>query len=160
MVRDGYLWNSGIFVWRVGDFLAEVRAYTPEVAPALESSAHDIAAFFADVISISVDVGVLERSSRVVVIPGSFGWDDVGTWEALLRVRERDPLGNASNGPVYAVGAENNVVHAEGSDVVLYGVNGLVVIARDGLTMVTTTERAADLKSLVDTLPSEVRNRP
>ena len=160
MVRDGYLWNSGIFVWRVGDFLAEVRAYTPEVAPALESSAHDIAAFFAAVISISVDVGVLERTSRVVVIPGNFGWDDVGTWEALLRVRERDPLGNASNGPVYAVSAENNVVHAEGSDVVLYGVNGLVVVARDGLTLVTTTERAADLKSLVDTLPSELRNRP
>ena len=160
MVRDGYLWNSGIFVWRVGDFLDEVRAHTPEVAPALESSAHDIGAFFAAVQSISVDVGVLERTSRVVVIPGNFGWDDVGTWEALLRVRERDPLGNASNGPVYAIGAENNVVHAEGGDVVLYGVHGLVVVARDGLTLVTTTERAADLKSLVETLPSEIRNRP
>jgi mannose-1-phosphate guanylyltransferase len=81
-VEQGYLWNSGIFVWRVEDFLAEVRALTPEVAPALS----DIDTFFDTVKPISIDHGVLERSSKVMVIPGDFGWDDIGTWEALDRI--------------------------------------------------------------------------
>lgn len=160
MVRDGYLWNSGIFVWRVGDFLGEVRAHTPEVAPALADAHGEITRFFATVKSISVDVGVLERTDNVVVIPGSFGWDDVGTWAALARVRTHDASGNAANGPVHLVDARNNVVQAEGNDVVLYGVQDLVVVVRDGLTLVTTTERAADLKTLLDALPSQVRDRP
>lgn len=160
MVRDGYLWNSGIFVWRVTDFLAEVRQHTPEVAPALEQAGTDIAAFFAGVRSISVDVGVLERSSRVLVIPGDFGWDDVGTWAALRRVRALDANGNAAVGPVWPVAASGNVVHADGGDVVLYGVTDLVIVSRPGLTLVTTMDGAADLKGLIDALPPEVRDRP
>src|SRR5581483_4987567 len=76
MRADGYLWNSGIFVWRAGDFLDDVRRHTQEIAPALHAHADDIAGFFAAVQPISVDVGVLERTDRVVVIPGDFGWDD------------------------------------------------------------------------------------
>ena len=158
MVRDGYLWNSGIFVWRAGDFLDEIRAHTPEVAPAL-AAGPDIAAFFAAAKSVSVDVGVLERSSRVMVLPGDFAWDDVGTWASLRRVRARDASDNAVNGDVHAVESRGNVVHAEDGAVVLYGVSDLVVITRDGLTVVTTIERAADLKTLVDALPAEVRER-
>jgi mannose-1-phosphate guanylyltransferase len=150
MVADGYLWNSGIFAWRVGDFLDEVRALTPELAPAL---AEDGDAFFAAVRApIAVDVGVLERSKRVLVLPGRFGWDDVGTWGALVRVRPRDPDGNALHGDVTVRDAHNNVVHAEGTTVVLYGVSDLVVVTRDGLTLVTTVERSADLKALIDSL--------
>jgi mannose-1-phosphate guanylyltransferase len=159
MVSEGYLWNSGIFVWRVGDFLDEVRSKTPEVAPALAAAGGSIDRFFSSVQSISVDVGVLERSDRVLVTPGDFGWDDIGTWAALQRVRARDESGNASSGPVHSVDAANNVVHADGNDVVLYGVSDLVVVARPGMTLVTTLDRAADLKSLVENLPPTVRDR-
>ncbi|MFL5562105.1 MAG: mannose-1-phosphate guanylyltransferase [Gemmatimonadaceae bacterium] len=158
MVRDGYLWNSGIFVWRAGDLIDEVRAHTPEVAPALDAG-RDINAFFAAAQSISIDVGVLERSARVLVLPGDFEWDDVGTWAALQRIRRRDSAGNALSGDVHVVDAHRNVVHAEDSAVVLYGVSDLVVITRDGLTVVTTMERAVDLKKLVELLPAEVRDR-
>lgn len=160
MVREGYLWNSGIFVWRAADFLAEVRRHTPEVAPALEAAGDDITTFFSTVRPVSVDVGVLERSDRVMVIPGDFGWDDVGTWAALRRVRQLDVAGNAASGAAWPVDAHGNVVHAEGCDVVLYGVDDLVVVARNGLTLVTTVERAAELKELVDALPPDVRDRP
>jgi mannose-1-phosphate guanylyltransferase len=158
MVRDGYLWNSGIFVWRAGDFLDEVRAHTPEVAPALDAGS-DIERFFAPAKSVSVDVGVLERSSRVMVLPGDFAWDDVGTWASLHRVRQRDAGENALAGMVHAAESHGNVVHAEHGTVVLYGVSDLVVITQDGLTVVTTMERAADLKKLVEALPPEVRDR-
>jgi mannose-1-phosphate guanylyltransferase len=159
MVREGYFWNSGIFVWRVGDFLEELRAHTPEVAPALAAANGDRERFFAAVRPVAVDVGVLERSRRVLVIPGDFGWDDVGTWAALRRVRPGDASGNAASGTVHALDATGNVVHAEGNAVVLYGVSDLVVVTRDGLTLVTTVDRCADLKTLIESLPPQLRDR-
>ncbi|MCA0376098.1 MAG: mannose-1-phosphate guanylyltransferase [Gemmatimonadetes bacterium] len=159
MVADGYLWNSGIFAWRVGDLLDEIRALTPEVAPALAAAGDDLDRFFSSVQSIAIDVGVLERSARVLMLAGQFGWDDVGTWAALHRVRSKDAQDNAMLGAAWAVQSHGNVVHAEGTQVVLYGVDDLVVVARDGLTMVTTREKAADLKTLVEALPPAVRDR-
>lgn len=159
MMRDGFLWNSGIFVWRVGDFLAEVRAHTPEIAPHLAAFGNDLAGFFSAVTSpIAVDVGVLERSDRVLVLRGDFGWDDVGTWAALRRVRETDRDGNAVAGLVHTLDARGNVVHAGGNGVVLYGVSDLVVVTRDGLTLVTTIDRASDLKTLIQSLPPAFRD--
>ncbi len=157
MVAAGYFWNSGIFAWRVGDLLEEVRNHTPEVQPALDAAGDDLEQFFAHVRSIPIDVGVLERSDRVMVLPGDFGWDDVGTWAALHRVRAHDANGNAMYGPTFTLQSTGNVVHAEGAAVVLYGVDDLVVVSREGVVMVTTRERAADLKSLLDALPPELR---
>lgn len=161
MLHEGYLWNSGIFIWRVGDFLSEIRAVTPEVAAALDATqqAGETAAsrFFTAVTPISVDVGVLERSGRVRVLAGDFGWDDVGTWGALRRVKPEDESGNVSSGSVHAVESLGNVVHAAAGTVVLYGVNDLVVVTRDGLTLVTTTDRSSDLKTLLQSLPAELR---
>jgi mannose-1-phosphate guanylyltransferase len=159
LCATGCLWNSGIFAWRAGDFLDEVRAHTPEVAPALAEATGDADKFFASVKPVAVDVGVLERSNRVMVLPGDFGWDDVGTWASLGRVRKRDDHGNAASGQVFARDAERNVVHAESGTVVLYGVSDLVIVTQDGLTLVTTTDRAADLKTLIETLPPSVRER-
>lgn len=160
MVADGFLWNSGIFVWRAQDFLREIDAHTPEIASALgHASVGDLAAFYHAVTPVTVDEGVLERSTNVLVIPGEFGWDDVGTWAALRRVHERDAAGNAVSGDVHLVRARDCVAYTEGQTVVLYGVADLVVVARDGLTVVTTTDGAADLKSLIDALPAHVRER-
>ena len=159
MIGEGALWNSGIFAWRVGDFLSEIRALTPELAPALASADGNAERFFAEATPVTVDVGVLERSAKVVVLPGSFQWDDVGTWASLSRVRRQDARGNAASGSVVLVDADDNVVHAEGTDVVLYGVRDLVVVVRDGLTLVTTKESSADLKTLISRLPAAVRDR-
>jgi mannose-1-phosphate guanylyltransferase len=160
-MRDGgYLWNSGIFAWRVGDFLDEVRTRSPEIGPALERHSRTAKTFFEAVKKpIAVDHAVLERSDRVLVVPGDFGWDDVGTWGALQRVRPRDHLGNAISGSAHVLDAENNVVHVDGDGrVVLYGVHDLVVVVKEGLTLVTTVDRAADLKLLVESLPKAMRD--
>ena len=156
MRREGYLWNSGIFVWRVGDFLDEVREHTPEVTPALARYPDDIAGFFGEVTPVAVDIGVLERTKRLYVVSGDFGWDDVGTWGALRRVRAHDANGNAMNGDAFALASSGNVVHAEDTAVVLYGVNDLVVVAREGLVLVTTVDKSSDLKTLVERLPSSL----
>jgi mannose-1-phosphate guanylyltransferase len=157
MRNNGYLWNSGIFVWRVGDFLKEVDEHTPELAAALRHRrGSDAAQFFGSVVMpVSVDVGVLERSDKVMVVPGDFGWDDIGTWAALSRVRSKDEFGNVTSGDAHLLDCADNVVHAESGQIVMYGVNNLVVVTQNGLTLVTTTERASDLKRLVESLSAE-----
>jgi mannose-1-phosphate guanylyltransferase len=160
LVAAGCLWNSGIFAWRAQTFLDELAAHTPELAAALDASTRGREAFFAAVRdSVSVDVGVLERSAKVAVVRGDFGWDDVGTWGALQRVRPRDAAGNTVHGDAHLVQATNNVVHSEHGRVVLYGVQDLVVVVKDGLTMVTTTAQADALKTMLDQLPSDVREQ-
>jgi mannose-1-phosphate guanylyltransferase len=109
---------------------------------------------------VSVDVGVLERSNNVIVIPGDFGWDDIGTWGALRRVRPLDENGNARHGDTVLHDSHHNVVHAMHGTVVLYGVHDLVVVTDADLTVVTTIDRAADLKVLLDHLRKELRDRP
>ena len=164
LLTSGALWNSGIFCWRASDFLDEVRRHSPEVTPALERHAlprgRSRDEFFAFVKSVSVDVGVLERSSNVLVMRGEFGWDDIGTWSALRRARAADEAGNVRHGRTHLFEARDNVVHAEGGAVVVYGVDGLVVVSRPGLTLVTTVEKSEDLKRLVDSLPPELKSGP
>jgi len=160
LISYGGLWNSGIFVWTAAQFLYEARERTPELAGALAAPAGDAAAFFGAVRTpISVDVGVLERSPNVLVIAGDFGWDDIGTWGSLRRVRPLDAHGNATHGDTLLRDARHNVVHAMEGTVVLYGVDDLVVVTTDGLTVVTTVERAADLKTLLEELRPDLRDR-
>ena len=157
MLHAGYLWNSGIFAWRVGDFLEEIGTHTEEIFKALPRASEGLAQFFDAVVPVSIDVGLLERSKRVRVVAGDFGWDDVGTWGALRRVKPEDASGNVTSGDVYSLEARGNVVHAEGGAVVLYDVSDLVVVTRGNLTLVTTTERSSDLKTLIDSLPRHLR---
>ena len=159
LTAEGALWNSGIFAWRARDILDEVRAHCPEVAPALAKHPTDATAYFASVTPVAIDHGVLERTSRMMVLAGEFGWSDVGTWAALRTVRPLDEEGNAASGRVLMRDARDNVVHADGTTVVCYGVDGLVVVALNGMTMVTTVERANDLKALLDALPERVKTR-
>ena len=160
LVADGALWNSGIFAWPVGIFLRELRAHCPAVAGPLEAAGGDAARFFGGVKDpIAVDVGVLERSAHVFVLPGRFGWNDVGTWSALRGVRTRDAAGNVAHGRVHLREAADNVVYAAGADVVLYGVSGLVVVEHEGVVLVTTEEKARNLKPLLETLPTALKER-
>ena len=161
LLREGALWNSGIFVWRTKVILDEIERNCTEVSGSLEClDTRDHDTFVSQVKSISIERGLLERChNNLVVLPGEFGWDDVGTWGALRRARELDDTGNGASGRSHFVDASGNVVHAEGAAAVLYGVDGLLVVTLPGLTFVTTVERAADLKPLLDSLPADLRRR-
>lgn len=159
LIAEGALWNSGIFAWRASDLLEEIRQHCPEVGGPLAAHPDNLADFFGAVKPVAIDVGVLERSSRVMMLPGDFGWSDVGTWGALRAVRALDEQGNAPFGTTHLRDSHGNVVHADGQTVVLYGVDNLVVVALDGLTFVTTVERATNLKALLESLPNELRER-
>lgn len=156
-LRRGYLWNSGIFVWRAQRFLEEVRLHAPEIGehlPLLERGEDDL--FFERVPHVSVDEAVLERSGRIGTVEATFEWDDVGSWDALSRTRSGDENENVLEGEARVVEGRENVVWAEDGPVVLFGVDGLVVARSGGVTLVTRRERASDLKELVGRLPEHL----
>lgn len=160
MVQSGALWNAGVFVWRTQVVREALARHTHELASGLAAlEARDLDRFALSVRSVSIERGLLERSDRVVVVPGEFGWDDVGTWASLRRARELDDTGNGASGSAYFVDATANIVHVDGSAAVLYGVSGLLVVTLPGITFVTTLDRSGDLKPLLDALPPEVRAR-
>ncbi len=158
LMAAGALWNSGLFAWTASKLLDEVARYTPEIAPHLAALGRgDVAVFFRDVTPISIDVGLLERSRSVAVVRGAFAWDDVGTWEALARVRARDANGNVLVGRAVAAGTSDCIVWSERDTVVLHGVKDLVVVQANGRILVMPRERAADMKQLLDSLSPNVR---
>lgn len=157
LADGGYLWNSGLFVWRVMDLLDELRAHTPELAELLPLAERgDADAFFGRAPTLSIDEGVLERSKRVAVVKASFGWDDVGSWDALFRTRRPDASGNVTVGEAHAVEASGNALYSDDGPVVAFGVENLVVVRANGVTFVSRRALAPELKRLLGHLPKHL----
>ncbi len=160
-IADGAMWNAGIYCWQAGAVLDALEANTPELQDGLAYLANGkVDRFFGMVQSVSIERGLLERIDSLICVPSSFGWDDVGTWACLRRVRELDDTGNGVIGDALLVDAESNVVHTESGRVVVYGVNSLLVVSLPGVTFVTSLERAAELNQLFEGLPKELRRNP
>jgi mannose-1-phosphate guanylyltransferase len=160
-IAEGALWNAGIYCWQAGAVLDALEANTSELQDGLAYlAAGKTDRFFGMVQSVSIERGLLERIDSLVCVPSSFGWDDVGTWACLRRVRELDDTGNGVIGDALLIDAESNVVHTESGRVVVYGVNSLLVVSLPGVTFVTSLDRAAELTPLFDALPRELRRNP
>jgi len=159
LMAAGALWNSGLFAWTAGRLLDETAGHTPEIATALPAlAAGDVPGFFHQVTPISIDVGVLERSSAVAVVSGAFTWDDVGDWQALARVRPKDANGNVIVGAAFLHDCRDCIVWSDGEPIVLSGLTDMVVVHANGRTLVIPAGRAAELKQLLDVLPREIRD--
>lgn len=153
-----YLWNTGLFAWRVGDFLQAARELAPELEKgldALEADPDDAEGFFGAVEPVSVDVALMERATSVGAVEATFEWDDLGVWTAVGRALATDASGNAVMGEGVVMDAADNIVWAEEEPVVLFGVEGLVVVHSGGKTLVTTREKAPELKRLLAALDED-----
>ncbi|MCU0627442.1 MAG: sugar phosphate nucleotidyltransferase, partial [Gemmatimonadaceae bacterium] len=139
LIEGGALWNTGIYVWQCETVMGALRELTPELQDGLGYLEEGRIDRFSGMIqNISLERGLLERHRELTVLPAEFGWDDVGTWACLRRVRELDDTGNGVIGDALLVDASSNVVHAEAGRVVCYGVNSLLVVSLKGVTFVTT----------------------
>lgn len=155
--RGGFLWNSGIFIWRAATLLSELRRHTPELAdllPLLEAG--DVEGFFARAPNLSIDEGLLERSDRVGVARATFRWDDVGAWDAVARTRDSDEGGNVRIGDAYLVDSTGCIAWAEEGSIVVFGADDLVVVRTGGITFVAPRGQTARLKDLLRELPDHV----
>jgi mannose-1-phosphate guanylyltransferase len=166
-IDDGnYFWNSGMFIWRADTILAEIAAFLPALSGALsgitftgdvwELSDLDsqIEAVYADVEGISIDYAVMERSSRVQVVPVEMGWSDVGSWSALPEVAEPESEGTVcinANGHV-SIDSSDCLIYSDGRMVATVGVRGLIVVSTPDALLVCDRERAQDVKLVVEEL--------
>ncbi len=156
-VKEGYLWNTGLFVWPAALLLEQLAQHTPELAPLLPLLDEDrVDEFFAQAPNLSIDSALLERSDRVGVMRATFDWDDVGAWDALARTRSADSQGNVGIGSAHFVDARDCIAWSEDGDLVVFGAHDLVVVHANGITFVAPRERTPDLKRLLAELPDRL----
>jgi mannose-1-phosphate guanylyltransferase len=154
-VQDGYYWNAGMFVWTPDAYLREAAASPLEpLVTALDAGDPD--AGFDEVEAISVDYAVMESATDVAVVPASFEWDDIGSWDAFERVLERDEQENVSLGETLAIDAQGNVLAGDDdTHVSVCGVDDLVVAAYDDRVLVVPKDTAQRVREVVDRLRAE-----
>ena len=161
--RDGrYLWNSGMFVTQAGVFLSEIQTFEPalyeHVGQAVRTRQSDLDfdrlddASFRQAPDISVDYAVAERTKRAAVVPGTFGWSDIGSWDALWELTSKDEAGNATFGDVFLDDARNCYVRSDGIVATVAGVEDLIVVVTQDAVMVSHRDRAQDVKHMVSRL--------
>ena len=168
-VAENYLWNSGNFAFRTDIMLEEIAHYEPEIAAAaklaVEGMARDLdflrlpAEPFGQAPKKSIDYAVMERTDRAAVVPVDLGWSDVGSWSAVWDVMSHDADGNASTGSVVFHDSRNSLVRSE--DAILTAVVGLediIVVATPDAVLVTSRDKAEQVKGLVEQLKAQ--NRP
>jgi mannose-1-phosphate guanylyltransferase/mannose-6-phosphate isomerase len=158
----GYYWNSGMFVWRASAILAEIRRYLPEVHQVVQtilaesraggSFQQAVEKHFAAMPSISIDYGVLEKSDRVSLIPCDIGWNDVGSWQAVHEIADKDENGNALRGNVIAVDCKNSLIRAEKRLVAAIGVENLCVVETADAVLISKNDQTQRVREVVDEL--------
>lgn len=162
-VADGYLWNSGNFIFRADVMSEEIARFAPDIAEAAREAVSAMGvdldflrlaeAPFARAPKTSIDYAVMERTARAAVVPAAFGWSDVGSWEAVWKISARDGASNALSGQVEAVDTENCLVRSEDSILTaVVGCRDLVVVVTADAVLVTTRERADEVKAVVERL--------
>ena len=158
-VLDGYLWNSGNFIFSGRVMREELQAFGPDVlgpsAEAVALARRDLVFLrldddaFARARKISIDYAVMERTKQAAVVPGAFGWSDVGGWAAVWDLSPKDADGNAIEGRGHVLGGKNNLIRTEEGVVAVVGLDGLAVIATRDATLVVPKDRADEVKALV-----------
>lgn len=156
-LREGnYLWNGGMFIWSINNIINQIKMYSPNTYNSLinimevreDKLQETINSNYENTEATSIDYAVLEKSKDVYVIPSNFGWDDVGSWEALDRYREKDELGNVLVGESKVVKANNNLVISSSNKVVVEGLSDIYVIENDGKVLVGHKSNVANIKEL------------
>lgn len=158
-VRDGYLWNSGNFMFRADVLLAEYRAVdsasVDAVMRAVDQAQNDLAFVnldknaFESAKPISIDYAVMEKTARAAVIPVSFGWSDIGSWHAVWELSQKDEQGNAASGSAVFNNSHNCNVSTDKAVVALDGVDDLVVVSTQDAVLVSRQTDPDGLKRLV-----------
>jgi mannose-1-phosphate guanylyltransferase len=171
LIRQGSLWNSGIFVWKAANFLELMRRYQPTISRGLEKIKRGtggkplgvptppirnlIVREYKKMPNISVDYAVLEKAGsegKVITVEADFGWSDVGSWAAVHRMLAHDRNGNAGNGKWLSLGTKNSLIHAQGRLVVLLGMQDTMVVDTPDALLVGDIRRSQEVRELVDEL--------
>ena len=166
-----YTWNSGMFVWKASVILGKFREFVPDIyenlieiqnALGTEKEQETINKIYPNMRKISIDYAVMEPASiknEVLVIPGDFGWSDIGSWDMLNVIQESDEEGNISIGDVVQLDTKNTYAYSTSRLITTLGVENLIIIETPDAVLITTKDRAQDVKLIVDRLQEQDRKQ-
>jgi mannose-1-phosphate guanylyltransferase/mannose-6-phosphate isomerase len=159
-----YFWNSGMFVWRAATILEEIGVHQPAIAASMDrirklkmerATKQSIDDVYRQIRPVSIDNGVMERSSKAAVVPVMFKWSDVGSWGSLDEVAEKNKAGNVVIGRVVDLESTRSIVYADRRVVATIGLQDMVVVDTPDATLVCPKSRAQDVKKIVDILKQQ-----
>lgn len=162
-----FMWNSGMFIWRADAIIGELRIHMPDLYEGLEQLKNDIDSpyfektltqIYGQLRSISIDYGVMEKSNKVYLTKGVFDWSDVGSWEEVYQLSEKDANGNAITGSVFSEQTHDSYIYSPDSFTAVIGVENLVVINTGTATLICRRDRAQEVKKIVDFLKVQKMN--
>ena len=165
LAAGGHYWNAGMFVWRVEEVLRAYEQHLPATAKAIGALRDAVgspryesvlAEVWEETDRTTIDYGIAEKAPNVAVVPADIGWHDIGSWARLAALVQG--ADNWASGDQVAEDAHDNYVWAPGKTVALIGVEGLVVVDTPDALLVTSKERSADVKTVVDRLRREERD--
>ena len=162
LIATGHLWNSGNFLFLAERFMDELHHHEKTIHDAVNAALSDAQAdldfirldedAFAKATGIAVDRAVFEKTDKAAVMPVSYEWSDIGSWDELIKVMPADADGNVAVGDVAIIGGEGNVVHSEGHLTALIGIEDTVVVSTRDVVLVMSKSQAEDVKTLVASL--------
>ena len=161
LLDGSYVWNSGMFIWKASVILKYFKQFLPDIYINLEKISekmgtlqekYTIESIYPKLRSISIDFGIMEKADNIKVVPGEFGWSDVGCWDMLGALNERDKDGNVKVGNILCVESRGNVVYSGDRLVTLVGVEDMVVVSTPDAVMVCPKSKTQDVKKIVDKL--------
>lgn len=162
-----YLWNSGMFVWKVSSILDKFRQFLPDVYSGLINIEKSIGTNaeqsilekeFHDFKSESIDYGVMEKADNIYTIPGMFGWDDVGSWLALERINSTNEYNNFVTGNVVSVNTNDCIISATDKLIATVGLKNLIIIDTEDATLICDKDSTQDIKKVIENLKICNRN--
>ena len=166
LTDGGYLWNSGMFIWKTSSILGNIRTHMPDLYEGLQPivSAYGTAGFdaalqdnFCKLPAESIDFGIMEKAQSIYTIPGNFGWDDVGSWLALERINETDDEGNMLSGDVVNVDSRNCTVCGGARMVAVLGLEDVVIVDTPDAVLVCDKNSTQDIKKVLAQLRAQGR---
>lgn len=156
-----FLWNSGMFIWKTETILKEISIHLPELYEGLleieqvigtESFKKVLTHVYGQLINVSIDYGIMEKSSKVYLTKGEFSWSDVGSWEEVYQLSNKDKNGNAIMGDVYTENTFDSYIFTPKKFTAIVGLDNLIVIETEKSLLICNRENAQDVKHVVDYL--------
>lgn len=166
LASGDYLWNSGMFVWKVSSIMANIQKFMPEVYDGASRIGESFGTDdFEEVLirefeafpSESIDFGIMEKAENIYTIPGSFGWDDVGSWLAMERINETDDDKNYIEGDVIAVDSKRTTICGGKRLIAAVGTRDLIIVDTDDVLLVCSKNSTQDVKKVISKLKGQER---
>lgn len=161
LATEQYLWNSGMFIWKISTILGNLERYLPETYAGLcrvkaaigtpeenEVLEHEFSAFKSE----SIDYGVMEKAKNIYTLPGSFGWDDVGSWNAVERIQPTNELGNVVHGNAVTVDTKRCIIQGGKKLIATVGLEDIIIVDTDDALLVCEKGDAGEIKKVLENL--------